>query len=145
MTEKKIFAGNTLDEVAEEFASIVCQTYQKSMRMAMELSIDDYDEYSGIDKKLITQPEIVYDRTYRRILDIMRDRREYKLQFYKHYGLFYSFHIIVISVNSGFYLDIDEYNDTKKAMATNVVYVIDRWRKTITMQYYTSAEMGRLP
>lgn len=144
MTEERVFVGKNQEEVAKEFARLIKDTYQRSLLCLMEMYVDEYEEYAKYNEMLQSQCTVVYERAYKRIKDIMHNPDPYDRHFYKMYGPFKSFHIIEISPNGGFFLDLDDYNEARKFMAANVVYVIDKWRKTITKQHYPASEMSKL-
>ena len=128
MYKDKIFSGNTVNQVAERFASIVSQNYLNTLLLWKTTAMQDTEEVEYWNQKIKSEPEKVKKRTYEKILKIIGKMDS---PYLKRKGLFGRRVVISITRSSGFYGDLLDGKDIKGSVEPNVEYWIDRKNLTI--------------
>ena len=133
MHKEIIFSGNTVNQVAERFASIVSRKYLESLQFWKATAMENTEEEEYWEKKIKTEPEEVKKCAYEKILKIMGGTDN---PYLKRKGAFGRKVIISITRSSGFYEGLLDGKDIKCSVEPNVEYLIDQKNLSIEKRVY---------
>lgn len=131
MSEEVIFSGTTLEEVAQNFATIVCRKYQDYLEFWQSKAVDDLYEFYEWELRIESEPKKLKKKVFKKIMNVMREPEKNK-RFFKREKLFFrSKEIIRITNSSTFYKDLLPEVDVKESLPDNIEYLIDKKNLTI--------------
>ncbi len=138
MYKEIIFSGNTVNQVAERFASIVSQNYLEALRLWKITAIEE-TEAQYWKQRMQIEPEIVKKNTYQKILKIMKETNN---PYIRQTGLFKNSNVISITRASGFFNDLLNGKDIKYSVKPNEEYLINK--KALTIEKRVHPDYKRL-
>lgn len=127
------FVGTSFEEVADEFSKMVGQECSKHLEFLRNNAITDREEPDYWEKRLRSEPKIVYERVYSRILMVMQKTDQYKVLFKKRFP--WSRPIIRITRISSFFEGI--FPGTQNPIPRNVEWLIDTKKLSIQKKVYS--------
>ena len=135
MYKEKIFSGNMMECVADEFAEMVSRDYLKELLFWKCTLMYDEEEYHKWVEEAKNQATILKQKVYQRILDIMKKPEENE-EFYKKNIFGKRKNIIKITRSTKFYDDLLPVNNTKVLISANTEYLIHTKRWTLEKKVY---------
>lgn len=127
------FVGTSFEEVADEFSKMVGQECSKHLEFLRNNAITDREEPDYWEKRLRSEPKIVYERVYSRILMVMQKTDQYKVLFKKRFP--WSRPIIRITRRSSFFEGI--FPGPQNPIPRNVEWLIDTKKLSIQKKVYS--------
>ena len=127
MHKEIIFSGNTVNQVAERFSSIISQNYLEALRL-WKITAMEETEAQFWKQRMQIEPEMVKKNAYQKILKIMKETNS---SYIKQKGLLRDSNVISITRASGFFDDLLNGRDIKYSIKPNEEYLIHKKALTI--------------
>lgn len=131
--EMRKFIGTSLEDVAVEFSKMVKEEYINHLELLRDNSIIDREEPGYWEKRLESEPKIVYERVYSKILMVMKNLSQYEELLKKRFP--WSRPIIRITMVSSFFEGI--FLEPQKPIPRNAEWLIDTKKMSIQKKVYS--------
>ena len=131
--EMRKFVGTSLEDVADEFSKMVEEEYTNHLEFLKANSITDREEPDYWEKKLKSEPKIVYERVYSKILMVMKNLKQYGELLKKRFP--WSKPVIRITRVSSFFDGI--FPGPQNPIPRNVEWLIDTSKLAIQKKVYS--------
>lgn len=135
MYEEKIFSGNTIQEVAKIFSEEISRQYLNYLKFWQTTSMDDTDEFFQWEQRIKSEPSVVQERAFNKILEIMQKPQENQKFFKKRLFILRSKSVILITSSSDFYEDLLPKGGIQHTIPKNIEYILNSKKFTIRKRY----------
>ena len=135
MYEEKIFFGNTVQEVAKDFSEEISRQYLNYLKFWQTTSMDDTDEFFQWEQRIKSEPSVVQERAFNKILEIMQKPQEKQKFFKKRLFILRSKSVILITSSSDFYEDLLPKGGIQHTIPKNIEYILNSKKFTIRKRY----------
>ena len=127
------FVGTSLEDVGVEFSKMVKEEYINHLELLRDNSITDREKLGYWEKRLESEPPIVYERVYSKILMVMKNLSQYEELLKKRFP--WSRSIIRITRVSSFFEGI--FPGPQNPIPRNVEWLIDTKKMSIQKKVYS--------
>lgn len=127
------FVGTSLEDVGVEFSKMVKEEYINHLELLRDNSITDREKLGYWEKRLESEPQIVYERVYSKILMVMKNLSQYEELLKKRFP--WSRSIIRITRVSSFFEGI--FPGPQNPIPRNVEWLIDTKKMSIQKKVYS--------
>ena len=131
MYEEKIFSGNTIQDFSEE----ISRQYLNYLKFWQTTSMDDTDEFFQWEQRIKSEPSVVQERAFNKILEIMQKPQENQKFFKKRLFILRSKSVILITSSSDFYEDLLPKGGIQHTIPKNIEYILNSKKFTIRKRY----------
>ena len=135
MYEEKIFFGNTVQEVAKDFSEEISRQYLNYLKFWQTTSMDDTDEFFQWEQRIKSEPSVVQERAFNKILEIMQKPQENQKFFKKRLFILRSKSVILITSSSDCYEDLLPKGGIQHTIPKNIEYILNSKKFTIRKRY----------